>query len=138
MGTLGEPLDEELVVTAEWSVGSYEEAAARLVPLLRLPARSRPTAILGSNDQFAIAAMHRIRETGLRVPEDISVVGIDDMPEARTMDLTTVRQDPRLIGGRAAEILLALIDKELTPGYKEFLPAELVVRGSVAAAGAEA
>ena len=47
------------------------------------------------------------------------------------MDLTTVRQNPRQVGAKATEVLLALINKEIEPGQKEYLDTELVVRGSV-------
>jgi LacI family transcriptional regulator len=123
---------EEMVIAEEWIPSVYADARRSLEKLLSLPAQERPTAVFGHNDVFAISAIRTIREFGLRVPQDISVVGIDDEPEAQAMDLTTMRQDPRLVGKRAAELLLDLIDGNVAPGNKELLPTELIVRGSVA------
>lgn len=97
----------------------------------------RFTAVFGCNDFMAIGAMQRLREAGLRVPEDVSVVGFDDVDIASvvTPGLTTVRQDMLEIGRRSARLLiegLELGDLAETPSLS--LPVELIVRGSTAPA----
>ena len=69
----------------------------------------------------------------MRVPEEISVAGFDDILTAALTHppLTTVRQPLTLIGERAAEMLLALIENRALPGQKEVIPTEIVVRNTV-------
>jgi LacI family transcriptional regulator len=89
-----------------------------------------PTAILASNDVMAMGAMDAIRERGLRIPEDVSIVGFDDIPQAAMVRpaLTTVRQPLEQMGRLATQML---IDQLKNP-EKEFgrieLPTELIVR----------
>lgn len=73
--------------------------------LLRIPDF---TAVFSSNDQMALGIIHAIRDAGLDVPGDISVVGFDDIPEAAHFwpPLTTVRQDFRELGRRCVDLLL--------------------------------
>ena len=121
--------------TVPVAVGDYRqlsgyEAAERL-----LSRPDRPTAFLCANDLMAIGVMAHCRDRGLRVPEDVSVVGFDDVPlaELLTPPLTTVRQPARDMGRRAAELLLARVAGE-DPEADVLLPASLQVRGSVAPA----
>lgn len=91
----------------------------------------RPSAIFACNDGIAVWVMEICREMGLRVPEDMAVVGYADEPIASvlTPPLTTVRQQPYDMGAQAAAKLLDLLDGK--PIEREtFLPVELVVRGS--------
>lgn len=92
------------VVHGDWSARSGYEAVTAL------PADGIPTAILAANDQMALGAIHALGERGLRVPEDVSVTGVDDTPESAYFmpALTTVRLDFRN-QGRAA--LRALLDR---------------------------
>lgn len=92
------------------------------------------TAIFSSNDQMALGLMHAITEAGLRVPQDVSIVGFDDVPEAAHFwpPLTTVRQDFPELGRRCIALLLAEINGEPSTGYPRSLQPELVVRGSTA------
>jgi LacI family transcriptional regulator len=117
--------------------GAYVEQSGyeRAHLLLRRPAAERPTVLFCGNDQIALGALIALEERGVRVPDDVSVVGFDDIPAAATArpGLTTVRQPMRRLGARAAEVLLAHIRRELPPGHKEILPTELVVRRSAAA-----
>ena len=89
----------------------------------------RPTAVLAASDRLALAVVEAAREAGVRVPEDLSVVGFDDIPAAARSHLTTVRQ-PLSEKGEAAGRLLTegAADREV------ILPVELVVRGSTAPA----
>lgn len=98
----------------------------------QLAARKDFTAIVVSGDQYAVALITGLREGGARVPQDVSVVGFDDVDIARMCwpPLTTVRQDGIGKGTRAAEAIFALIAGE-SPDPADFtLPVELIVRGS--------
>jgi LacI family transcriptional regulator len=94
-----------------------------------------PTAIFASNDEMAFGAMEAALGLGYRVPEDVSIVGFDDIPQ--TLDshppLTTVRQPLREMGNTATKLLLDLIEEtgELETPYIK-LPTELIVRQSTA------
>lgn len=93
------------------------------------------TAILGYNDMMAIGAMRAIYERGLRVPEDISVVGFNDIPQAAFTypSLTTIRQPKFEMGMRGVRQLLDLIEgKVLSTGTATILEVELIVRESTA------
>ena len=95
----------------------------------------RPTAVFCYNDMSALGALRTIRLGGVRVPEDISVVGFDDLFVASYThpSLTTVRQPMRRMGVLAMESLLALMSgKQSADTIK--VPAELIVRESTAAA----
>lgn len=99
--------------------------------LLSLP--NPPTAIFARNDFTAIGAMSAVKEAGLRIPEDIAIVGFDDISLAvrTTPSLTTVRQPMRLEGQLAAEMLLERIEsEERKPRRERILNCELIVRES--------
>jgi DNA-binding LacI/PurR family transcriptional regulator len=93
----------------------------------------RPTAILAMSDVMAIGAMHGLRELGLEVPRDVSVVGFDDIDLARHVDppLTTVHQPIRRKGAEAVRLLLTVIERrtDLRPEHRR-LETRLIVRGS--------
>jgi DNA-binding LacI/PurR family transcriptional regulator len=93
----------------------------------------RPTAILCLSDRLALGAIEVAQERGLSVPEDLSVAGFDDVPEAATSrpPLTTVHQDHTEKGGLAGRLLVAQLREEETEDT-DLLPARLVVRGSTA------
>ena len=101
-------------------------------------ARSRDfTAVFVANDQMALGLLHALREHGIRVPEDVSVVGYDDIPEAAFFapPLTTVRQDFTAVGAAGIELLLALLDADTPPDpARVVIPTSLIVRASTAAA----
>lgn len=77
-----------------------------------LAERDRPTAVFGANDMLAIGALQAVREAGLSVPGDVAIVGFDDIPTAKLLGLTTVRQPEFELGALAAR---TLIDR-LQPG----------------------
>ncbi|MFI6014415.1 LacI family DNA-binding transcriptional regulator [Streptomyces sp. NPDC051243] len=92
----------------------------------------RPTAIVCDDDKLAAGAYKAVRRLGLRIPDDISVTGLDDLALATAIDpeLTTVRLDAELFGERGMQALLAVLDgREPQEGD---IPVELVVRGSTA------
>jgi len=99
--------------------------------LLKLP--ERPTAVVAHNDLIAIGAMKAFKEAGLRVPEDISVVGFDDIAAASYVQpsLTTIAYPKRQMGRAGIETLLGLLrSEEEMPAGTLKLPVELIVRAS--------
>jgi DNA-binding LacI/PurR family transcriptional regulator len=92
------------------------------------------TAVFCGNDQMALGFMHACREMGLSVPDDISVVGFDDIPEAAHFlpPLTTVRQNFAEVGRRAVSLLLSELHGAIQAGHDDSIPAELVLRESTA------
>jgi len=91
-----------------------------------------PTAIFASNDVMAFGAMDAIRSHGLRVPEDVSVVGFDDIPQAASVRpaLTTVRQPLEQMGRVATQMLLDMLQSPEKEIERVELPTELMARGS--------
>jgi DNA-binding LacI/PurR family transcriptional regulator len=114
-------------VAGDWSAGSGHRAAGRL-----LETDTPFTAVVASNDQMALGAMRALREGGRRVPEDVSVVGFDDVPESAYFEppLTTVRQDFASLGRASAAYLIDLIEGGATSLSQRVLDPELIVRGS--------
>ena len=96
--------------------------------------RGRPTAVFAANDLSALAVIEVAGELGLRVPQDLSVVGFDDVPEASRVHpaLTTVAQPMRRLGAVAAEFVAALLSGETRDELHVTLPTRLVVRGTTA------
>jgi LacI family transcriptional regulator len=94
-------------------------------------------AIFAHNDLSAAGAMLALRESGRRVPDDIAVVGFDDVPAAAHTDppLTTVRQPLRQMGAAAARMLLSQLNGAPIPPEPNVIPTTLVIRGSTATIG---
>ena len=115
--------DPSLVVTTDWG---GEQGAAGMARLLSLP--ELPTAVYAHSDEVAFGAMRTIRDAGLRIPEDISIVGIDDHPHASLVHLTTVKQDVRLQGMLTAKMLLGLLRNEESVERALTVETQLVVR----------
>ncbi|XBS71817.1 substrate-binding domain-containing protein [Acerihabitans sp. KWT182] len=114
-------------------LGDYSEESGRRAAdqILSLP--SRPSAVLCANDLMAIGFIRRCQELRVRVPEDISVAGFDDIPEARQLNpaLTTVRQPGREMGRAAATLLLQHIGALAAGPAQQDFPTQLHIRGSV-------
>ncbi|MBZ4663888.1 MAG: transcriptional regulator, LacI family protein [Caloramator sp.] len=108
---------------------SYEGGYNAMKKLLEL--KEPPTAVFASGDFMAIGAINAIKDRGLRVPQDISVIGYDDLDLCKyiTPKLTTIRQNTDLIGENAAEILINAIDKK-NSRTSVIVPVELVIRDS--------
>ena len=104
--------------------------------LLELP--QQPSAIFASNDVMAFGVMEAARVRGLRIPEDISIVGFDDIPQALHVHppLTTVRQPLEQMGRLASRMLLRQIDDRRQLAERIDLPTELIVRESCRAPAA--
>lgn len=92
----------------------------------------RPTAIVCDDDKLAVGAYKAARRLGLRIPDDLSVTGFDDLALATAIEpeLTTVQLDAELFGERGMTALLAVLEGETPPEGN--IPVELVVRGSTA------
>ena len=123
----GLPCYAELVIAGAFDEKSGYTAMQRL--LRQAPA---PDAVFAASDQMAIGAMAAIHESGLRVPEDIALVGFDDIETAQYTHppLTTVHQDLLGQGQLAVNLLLARINGTTSAVETKVLPAELVVRRS--------
>jgi LacI family transcriptional regulator len=119
----------ELEVQSNFEVPGGVEAAKRL---LDLP--DPPTAIFAFNDNMAIGVMSVARERGLRVPEDLSVVGFDDLGEASlvTPALTTIRQPLAEMGRIAVSLLMRLLESQPIEALHVELATRLIVRESTA------
>lgn len=93
----------------------------------------RPTAVFIASDIQALGAMKAVREAGLRIPDDIAIVGFDDIELAEYVGLTTVRQPMLQMGRQASERLMALINNPNSPRQHLHIETELVVRESCGA-----
>lgn len=126
----GHELPEALVTEQEFSLFGGRRGAHALMSLV-----TKPTAIIGGNDTIAAGALHELVARGLRVPEDVSVVGIEDLEIASftTPALTTVRLPTAEIGAATARHLLAILRNETAQRRTEF-PLELIKRASTTTA----
>ncbi|PKQ27054.1 MAG: LacI family transcriptional regulator [Actinobacteria bacterium HGW-Actinobacteria-4] len=118
-------LDSLPLLIGDWTADSGYAAALALDPTA--------TAVFCANDQMAVGAIHALVDSGRRVPEEVSVVGFDDLPEAKHSlpPLTTVHQDFEGVGHRAMEVLLARLNEQGCPTIDPFVP-WLVERASTA------
>jgi len=112
--------------------GDLREAGGRRTTLELLDEEPRPTAIFSVNNMSTIGVLHALRERGLRAPDDVSVVGFDDIPTGDLLDppLSVVRQPTYQLGARAAELLLRRVAERGAPVQEVVLAASLVLRPS--------
>jgi len=131
LGAAGIEFDGKLAVRGDGRAAGAAEAMEALLKLAE-----PPTAVCCYNDMTALGAMRAIRARGLRVPEDVSVTGFDDLFFAEYLEppLTTVHQPMRRMGEMAMENLLKLMSGEDSVAQVK-VEAELIVRGSTAKAG---
>lgn len=129
----GIPFNPDLVEVGNFSAGraSMQALWPRILAASRDEGDTSPWAVIAANDDMAIQAMTLLREYGLRVPEDVIVVGFDDSVAAQNLDvpLTTVRQPTQVIGQRAMQMVLQRLRGEPVEQIAK-VPAELVVRRS--------
>ncbi len=120
-------LDPGPLLEGDWSPKSGYQAALTLD-------RTAATAIVVANDHMAMGAIRALSEKGLRIPEDMSVVGFDDVPEAayQMVPLTTVRQNFSSVAERSVRELIQLIEGRPAEETSIHLPTELIVRASTA------
>jgi LacI family transcriptional regulator len=125
--TTGVPVPDEYVRSGRFR---YQDGMVAATALLDLP--EPPTAIFAGSDETAAGVLEAARGRGLRVPEDLSVVGFDDTPIARfaSPPLTTVRQPLREMGGAALRTVLGMAAGEKPESHHVELATELVVRHS--------
>jgi len=121
------PMKVALGPKSPWDLATFEQGAKCLVDM-----SSRLDAVVLSSDGVAAFTMELLRKRGIRVPDDIAVVGFDDVPDAARAGggITTIRQPFRKIGEVAAERLLALIEGAPVSECRITLPTELIVRAS--------
>ncbi len=120
-------LPYEMTVEGNWSSESGYEAVQTL-----LDEGAEFTGLVVANDQMALGAIAAFNERGLRIPEDISIVGFDNIPESAYFlpSLTTVHQDFEALGEQAVKYIVSLINNPKTPIRQHVLYPELVVRDS--------
>jgi DNA-binding LacI/PurR family transcriptional regulator len=118
-------LEDDLLVEGDWSAGSGYRIGQGLAE------KRGATAVFVGNDQMALGMLRAFDEAGIRVPQDVSVVGFDDQPEAAYFmpPLTTVRQDFEELGRRCMEMMRAQIEAGAASSTTVVNP-ELVVRAS--------
>ncbi|MDD5423909.1 MAG: LacI family DNA-binding transcriptional regulator [Candidatus Omnitrophica bacterium] len=123
----GIPVSRDLILDGNFfRKTAYEKMTALL------GAKEPPTAVFVASDEMALGAIKAVKDKGLNVPGDISLVGFDDNPMCSELSpkLTTVRQPITEMGRLAAETIIKLIDKEEKPGVKKTLATELITRDS--------
>lgn len=125
----GIPIKDDYIVK-----GDYSRRSARIATEKLLNLKDRPTAIFAASDDMALEAVEVILEKGLKVPEDISVLGFDDNPACLygPVTLTTVKQPLFEMAQEAVKELQKIIAGKTKTLVKKILPAELVIRESCA------
>lgn len=125
------PLDKTLICTGNWSAGSGYDAFLHFYGLSELP-----TAVISSNDHMAIGFLKAANEHQIAIPQDISLVGIDDIEMAQftVPTLTTMRQPMEALASQAVDFLMESIKSEASERFSSILEAELVLRNSCAPA----
>lgn len=128
--------DESRIVICDRSIGEdgFNEEAGYGAMKSLLALQSLPTAMFISSDVQAIGAMRAIREAGLSVPEDIGIVGFDDIHFAEFLGLTTIHQPLQSVGGMAVERLMARLHGTDNGVWEQRLKTRLVVRRTCGAA----
>jgi len=123
-----DPPREAVAQNTTWAPAAYEA----VVPLLEMSPGQRLTAIFATNDLLAIGVTRAIRDRGMRIPDDVAVVGCDDAEFAAYQDppLTTVHLPTEEMGARATAILLDLIYQRTTAPIQEIFPSRIVIRQS--------
>jgi LacI family transcriptional regulator, galactose operon repressor len=119
---------EQYVTSGEWSSADARACAEKL-----LSGNSPPTAIFATSDVQAAGVLMAARDLGVRVPQDLSVVGYDNMPLAEYLSLTTMWQHDDLLARNAATLLLEELRTGVRTGERVVLQPELVVRSSTQA-----
>jgi len=125
LASAGHPLDPRLVVESDFTEEGAYAAMQALLP-------QEPDAVFAFSDRMALGVVRALQDAGRSVPEDVAVVGFDDLPPARasTPPLTTIRQEVEQTGMRAVELLLERIESPDAPARRIELPTRLVVRSS--------
>ncbi len=130
MKDTGLAVESSLILEGDWLAPSGYEAFRHFFALA-----DPPTAVFAQNDQMAVGVLRAARDAGLLVPDELSVIGIDDIPLAAYFapPLTTVRQDFAAIGRRAARLLIRAVQEPQADHEHLLLCGEIIVRRSTAA-----
>lgn len=136
LDVFGRNLGGENAVVHLKAAGRRAADHATLVDSL-LSLAPRPTAVVGANDYLALTVLHSLLRRGVDVPNDMSVMGFDDIPAAALsyVALTTVRAPAEEMGRTAVEMLLRAIRREIPHPEHAELPSQLIVRDSTTAPG---
>lgn len=121
----GVKVDEELV-----RHGAHMTSAAKQLAVDLLSLKNRVTAIVATSDVQAIGVLEAAEELGIKVPQQLSVIGYDDLEIARLLGITTVRQHLLLSGERGAAHVIESINGDTTHGTQERLDVEVIVRNT--------
>lgn len=121
-------INNEYMIAGEYNIESGYKAMKKLLSLSKVP-----TAVFCSNDDMAVGAIKAAMQAGVKVPEDISIIGFDDSMVCSyvTPALTTVRKPTRELSVMGAEKLLKIVEGEEVKGEKIYIDTELIVRDSV-------
>lgn len=125
------PHNPELVIQGDYHVSGGYQAAQQFFAMAQ-----RPTAILAANDMSAIGVMNAAHQAGLRIPQDFSLIGLDDIEMASfsPINLTTIALQRREMGAAATALVLKMVRQKSTPKAKQkIFPMKLIVRGSTGA-----
>jgi DNA-binding LacI/PurR family transcriptional regulator len=114
-------------------ISDFDSHTAELAMDEFLRRKKLPTAIFCESDEMAFGVMKSLRKKGLRVPEDISIIGYDDHEFSDTVGLTTIAQPVQFLGQLAASQIMAKIEKPDSPTAQMKVPTSLIIRSSVAA-----
>jgi DNA-binding LacI/PurR family transcriptional regulator len=119
----------------DYSHTNYFEEVGAAVARTLLDRLELPTAVICSNDQAAAGFLQLMGRQGVRIPQDISLTGFDDatIAQVSAVDLTTVRQDPVLMGTAAVNAAVRRVTNPATPTQETVVPTSLIVRSSTAA-----
>jgi LacI family transcriptional regulator/LacI family repressor for deo operon, udp, cdd, tsx, nupC, and nupG len=123
----GVALDEGLIRT-----GDYKQASGHALAKDLLALSPRPTALFVVNNLMTVGAIEAIHKEGLRIPQDVAIIGFDDLPWAEALDppLTVVRQPAYDVGRAAAELLLKRLSDPAAPAAWLRLRPKLILRSS--------
>ena len=134
LAVCGVPIDDNpgIVFESKESVALDAQTQARFVE--RLKRDDRPTAVLAGGIYLALSALQTARQLGLRIPQEISIVGFDDPPSAPLLDppLTTVRQPLQEMAEKAYFAIRRTVDRDDLAAPSLELPTKLIIRGSTA------
>jgi len=124
------PFREELVFQGDFSLNGGRRIAAELLKM-----KNPPTAVFTANDNMAAGLIQGLKDQGIRVPDDIAIVGFDDSDVATSIEpsLTTVRNPYFELGARCAKEFVKELNQEREKGFKIFLEPELIIRNSTMA-----
>ena len=130
----GIPFEKDLIAEGDFTMWSGLNAAFQFCNM-----KNRPTAIFSMNDEMAIGAMQTLKNQGIKIPEDMSVTGFDDIAYAKYSDpsLTTISQPAEEMGKMAMDMLLKVIEGEPLSQRECVLPTEFIIRKSTGPAPAK-